>query len=217
MTKLLNDGLWRKLRIFTLGCLLLSIGICLATKADLGIAVYDAFILNISMLTKLTYGNISVIMGLLLVGLQIILTRKWQLSYVVQMGVLLTFSLILDAMMYGVFNRFEVSGLGMQIGFFVVANILICLGIALILCARLQSFPLETSMNVIYDKFGFPISWIKYGYDAVWLILAIVIGFAGKLTDYHLGLGTAIMFVLHGWLINFFFEKLNHYLHGETV
>lgn len=218
MKKLLySEGFLRKLRIFILGCIILSAGIVLATKADLGVAVYDAFVLNLSLVTQTTYGTISVIMGLILVGVQIILTHKWQVSYIVQMGMLMAFSVILDALMYGVLASFGVNTLFGKILLFIIANILICLGIAMILSARLQSFPLETSMNVIYDRFGFSMSKIKYGYDAVWLVCAIITGMMGQLNDYHLGIGTAIMFVLHGWLINFFFVKLTNYLYGEVI
>ena len=206
-------GFWRQLRIFVIGCLILSLGITLATKANLGVAVYDAFILNLSLITNTTYGTVSIFMGLSLVSVQFLLTRKWDISYIVQMAVLMTFSVILDLLMYGLFASINVNTIVMQVLFFVLANIIICLGIAMILSSRLQTFPLESTMNVVYNKFGFSMAKIKYGFDAAWLVLNIVLAYIFKLESLNIGLGTVVMFVSQGWLINCFFVKLSNYLY----
>lgn len=209
-------GFWRQLRIFVIGCLILSLGITMATKANLGVAVYDAFILNLSIISNTTYGTVSIFMGLFLITCQFLMTRRWNISYVVQMAVLMTFSLILDFLMYVVFASINANTMFMKVIFFVVANIIICLGIAMILSSRLQTFPLESTMNVIYDKFGFSMAKIKYGVDAAWLISNIILGFVCSLESLNIGLGTVVMFVSQGWLINFFFVKLNNALY-ETL
>lgn len=206
-------GFWRQLRIFVIGCLILSLGITLATKANLGVAVYDAFILNLSLITNTTYGTVSIFMGLSLVSVQFLLTRKWDISYIVQMAVLMTFSVILDLLMYGVFANLNATTLWGKIVFFVLANIIICLGIGMILSSRLQTFPLESTMNVIYNKFGFSMAKIKYGFDVAWLVLNIVLAYIFKLESLNIGLGTVVMFISQGWLINFFFVKLSNYLY----
>ena len=195
MNKLLNNkSFWKQLGIFLIGCLILSFGITLATKANLGVAVYDAFVLNLSIISNTTYGTVSIFMGLFLVACQFILTHRWDISYVIQMVIMLTFSVILDFLMYGVFASLSANTLFMQVVFFIVANIIICIGIAMVLSSKLQTFPLESTMNVVYDKFGFSMGKIKYGADAAWLVLNIVLAFVCSLKDLNIGLGTVVMF-----------------------
>lgn len=203
---------FKKYLYFVIGCFTLALGINMATIANLGVAVYDAFIINMSSIINTTYGVMSFIIGIALIGFQIILRRKLDISYLFQLLTLSVFSVIIDFLMYSVFSNLNVETISIQFIYFIFANIFICLGIALILSSKVASFPLETSMSVVYDKFKLSMSKIKYGFDAFWLLGSIVLAFIFKLTNINLGLGTVVMFLLHGSLINYFFEKINQKL-----
>ena len=203
----------RSIGLFLIGTLILALGINLANIANLGIAVYDAYVLNLAEVSGMSFGTMSITMGVLLVIAQLVISRKWQMSYLAQLAIALVISFILDFFMYTVFAGIYIDSFMLQVVYFVLANITICLGIAMVLSARLQSFPLETTMNLIHQKYFISISKIKYGFDALWLILAIVIGMVGGLETLHIGLGTLVMFSLHGWLINYFYKNLTHILH----
>ncbi|MBR3693321.1 MAG: hypothetical protein IKL88_02225 [Erysipelotrichales bacterium] len=201
----------KRIGLFLVGTMILALGINLANIARLGIAVYDAFVLNLAEVSGMSFGTMSITMGVVLVIVQFLISSKWQMKYLVQLAIALLFSSILDFFMYTVFAGIYVDSFVLQVVFFILANITICLGIAMVLSARLQSFPLETTMNLIHQKYHFPISNIKYSFDGLWLVLAIVIGLLDSLADLHIGLGTLVMLSLHGWLIDLFYRLLSKY------
>lgn len=191
--------------VFLLGCIILALGICLANLAKLGVSPLDACILNLAEFLGTTYGAVNGLVGIALVGLQLAVCRRPRLSHLTQLALMCIFSLILDLLMYRVIGGFFVESLALRLILFVLANLLICLGIATLLNAGMVSFPQESSMALLHEKFGFPISRLKYCYDGVWVALAVIFGLIGKLKDLRIGIGTAVMLLLHGWLIHQFY------------
>lgn len=194
--------------VFLLGCFILASGVCAANLARLGVAPLDACILNLAEVLNSTYGTINGLIGVLLVGVQIAVCRKVKLSHLAQLGLMCVFSMILDLVMYYLIGTIGVESLPVRLVLFVAANLLICLGIATLLNAGMVSFPQESSMALLHERFGIPVSRLKYGYDAVWLTIALLFGLTGGLEDLRIGIGTAVMLLLHGWLVNVFFNLI---------
>ena len=97
---MMNKLFLRQILVFVIGCAILSIGIACANLAKLGIGVYDAFVLNLATATSLTYGNVSVLLGAILVLVQLIIRKEFDMEYIIQMVILVVFSAILDLLMY---------------------------------------------------------------------------------------------------------------------
>lgn len=192
--------------VFT-GVLVLVIGVVIMTKINLGMAPYDGLIYNASIALNISYGLINISAGVILVLLQVLILRKeFKLVSLVQFIMLIFISFLMDFFMYTVFAFDFSNELSVRIPLFALSTVLIALGISLFMAAGLYSFPLETLMGIVYEKFRIRLVIVKWGFDGAFIALSYFLAKIAGLATTNIGLGTIILFVVTSPIINVFFD-----------
>lgn len=197
-----------RLLFFLTGMVILVIGVVLCSKVQFGMAPFDSFVLNTSIGLGIKYGTVNILVGCLFVLLQILVLRKeFKVISLIQIVFLVLISVIMDFFMYRVFAFEFSSSMMIRVPLFVLGLTMISLGIGMFMSAQFYSFPLETLIALLYEKYHLKVSVIKWAIDAIFLVLSFGICLWFQLPDFNIGLGTIILFLAVGPLINLFFEK----------
>lgn len=197
-----------RISVFLIGVLFLVLGVVICSKINLGMAPFDSMVYNASLAFGIKYGTINIIVGIAFVLIQLLILRKeFKLVGLVQFILLLYISVLIDFFMYRIFAFSFSEALSVRIPLFVLGMCLISLGIGMFMSAELYSFPLETLIALLYEKFKIRIAVSKWTIDGVSLILSLAIAVLFKLPNYNIGLGTIVLFVGIGPMINIVYEK----------
>lgn len=197
---------------FFIGMIVLMLGASLSARINLGIATYDSFILNSSIALNITYGTFNVIIGFVLVLIQFVFLKRIKLRSFSQMLMLLLSSACYDLFYYVIFGNLTVASFYIKILLFLIADVFMALGIAIMTTVEFESFPMETLMKMVNEKFKINMGLVKYIFDGVWLVLSLVTCFIFQMSDTHIGWGTLFLLVTQGMLIGFFHGKVKNIL-----
>ena len=181
------------------GLFLYGLGSFLTIQANIGLAPWEAFSMGLHYLTGLSYGNVVLLSGLAIVGLDLLYKEK------------IGFGTILNALLIGTFVDviawFEVipqmqdfwTGVPMLIlGLFVI-----CLGSYFYIGAGLGCGPRDALMVALCKRMSrAPVGLIRSGLEGSVLLI-------GWLLGAKVGLGTVISVFGIGFMIQFTFKLLH--------
>lgn len=183
-----------------IGLFLYALGLILCIHADIGLAPWDAFGIGINKVTGISYGNVSIITGIIILVVLVLLFKE-------KIG----FATILNTILIGVFADLIVSlnivpymnnfftGLLMMI----VGQIVICFATYLYICVGLGSGPRDTLMVALGKKFtNIPIGAVRGLIEGTVLLI-------GWLLGAKVGLGTVIYVMGIGFVLQTTFKFLN--------
>ncbi len=197
-----------RIAVFLVGVLFLVLGVVICSKINLGMAPFDSLVYNASLAFGIKYGTINIFVGVVFVLIQLLILRKeFKLVSLIQFVLLLYISVLIDFFMYQVFAFSFSESLSVRIPLFALGMCLISAGIGMFMSAELYSFPLETLIAVLYERFKIKIAVSKWTIDGVSLLLSLVIAIMFKLPNYNIGLGTVVLFIGIGPMINIVYEK----------
>ncbi len=194
MEKILNK---KRYISFILGILILTLGVALTIKADIGIGAWDS--VNVALYTTygLSVGTFAVIISLIMVVLSGLL-RSGKFN----------FYTLITAFLLGVFTDFwlrivnsikVMDSFAIKSCYFILGMILLAFGIALYIQPNLAPNPLDDFMIALRDKLGIKISISKLLVDVLGLII-------GLLLNGPIGWGTLIITIALGPLVGLFNE-----------
>ncbi|WP_100371785.1 YczE/YyaS/YitT family protein [Bacillus sp. FJAT-45037] len=191
--------------VYVVGLIILSFGITMTILAGLGAGAWDALNVGLSMVTPFTVGNWVIFVGLLLIGLNALLSKSrpeiFSILTIVILGFFIDFWLII------VFDNVFLTGLILQFIVLAIGIVLMALGIATYLQAKFAVIPIDRFMFVLQGLFGVKLMIAKTIAEVSALILAFVVG--GPI-----GLGTILVTFLIGPSIQFFYPKLEKMVYG---
>ena len=173
----------KKITKLIIGLFLYALGLVLCIHADIGLAPWDAFGIGISKVTGISYGNVSIITGILiLIGLVLLFKEK------------IGFSTILNTILIGVFADLIIglkivpymtnflTGLLMLL----TGQIIVCYSTYLYISVGLGAGPRDSLMVALGKKFpNVPIGIIRGSIEGIVLLI-------GWLLGAKVGLGTVI-------------------------
>ncbi|MCY8028866.1 YitT family protein [Bacillus inaquosorum] len=180
---------------YSLGILILSLGISLTIQSGLGTSPFDAVLVGLSEEVGLTVGSWEVLISVILLICNSILTRK-------------------KPMLLGLITAF-ITGIGIDLWLFIVKTTispnmwvskLICFGIGLVLIGlgtaiylqtKFASTPIDHLTLIIRDISKRTILFSRTLVYALFLVLAII--FKGPI-----GIGTLLTVCLGGMILHFF-------------
>ncbi|MEC0575441.1 YitT family protein [Bacillus inaquosorum] len=180
---------------YSLGILILSLGISLTIQSGLGTSPFDAVLVGLSDEVGLTVGSWEVLISVILLICNSILTRK-------------------KPMLLGLITAF-ITGIGIDLWLFIVKTTispnmwvskLICFGIGLVLIGlgtaiylqtKFASTPIDHLTLIIRDISKRTILFSRTLVYALFLVLAII--FKGPI-----GIGTLLTVCLGGMILHFF-------------
>ncbi|MDQ0973401.1 putative membrane protein YczE [Neobacillus niacini] len=192
------------------GLSIMTFGVCLTIKAELGAGAWDALNVALTEWIGLTIGSWIIIEGAVLVVINSFLVkRKPQLLSL--LTIILIGSLV-DLWMFFVFESFAANGLMFKFVTLILGIFIIGLGAAIYLQAKFPSSPIDSFMMAIRERFSVNLMTAK-------TIGELVALFPALLLQGPIGIGTIIITFTIGPFVQLcfpFFEKLmNRLLEGN--
>lgn len=181
------------------GLFLYSLGSFLTIQANIGLAPWEAFSMGGSYLTHLSYGNIVVITGLMILVVDFALKEK------------IGFGTILNAILIGKFVDLieftnlipKMSNLGLGLLMLFLGQIFICIGSYFYIGSSLGCGPRDALMVALGKRLSrVPIGAIRGLLEGTVLII-------GWLLGAKIGIGTAIYVLGIGFILQFTFKLLH--------
>ncbi|MDD3976578.1 DUF6198 family protein [Methanomicrobium antiquum] len=162
----------------TAGLYIMTFGVALSTKAELGTSPISCIPYVLSLALPLTIGGWTFLMNLLFVIIQYLLLRsdfsvyKW-----LEILVIFVFSLFTDINMFFV-SFIPISGYLMQWIFCILSFFAIALGLAMVLKANVLMMAVDSLVLVISGIFRIEFGKVKIVTDSSMVILAVILSFA---------------------------------------
>lgn len=201
--------IYNRIGYFSLGIILIALGIVLGSKAELGMAPFDSFALNLSIISGFTFGTVCLVFVFVFFFLQIALLRK-KFDYKSSLSVVLAgfLSITIDILMYQVFYSDFGFNLWLSSLVLLVGISCLALGISFVYIANFYPLPFESFVLVVHRLYHWPISRVKMAVDGVFLICSFILVLVFKLSPTNIGLGTIAYLLLVGPLIGIFNKLL---------
>ncbi|WP_226038230.1 YczE/YyaS/YitT family protein [Aquibacillus saliphilus] len=177
--------------MYIIGLIILSLGVTLTIKSDMGIGAWDA--LNVGLSTIMfTVGTWVILVGIILIIINSILLKHkpdlYALITIFVVGFGVDFWLI-------VFKNFNPQNFGLKILIFSLGMFLLALGISVYLQAKFAPVPIDNLMIAIHTRFGVRMSVAKTIGELIALTFALI--FKGPI-----GIGTILVTFLIGPIIH---------------
>jgi len=194
----MKNYLLRLIRLVS-GLFLFAIGLVLSIQANIGLAPWDAFSMGISRISLISYGKVVIIVGIVIIGADVLLKEK------------IGFGTILNAILIGTFVDLLQSArvIPMLSSFWLGLLMLLC-GLALIslgsyfyIGAGLGCGPRDALMVALVKRFPrVSVGWIRGLLEGSVLVIGWLLG--GKV-----GLGTVLSVFGIGVILEFTFKIFN--------
>ncbi len=181
------------------GLFLYSLGSFLTIQANIGLAPWEAFSMGGAYLTHLSYGNIVVITGLIIIVIDFTLKEK------------IGFGTILNAILIGKFVDLiqftniipKMSNLGLGLLMLLLGQVVICFGSYFYIGSSLGCGPRDALMIALGKRMpNVPIGAVRGLLEGTVLII-------GWLLGAKIGIGTAIYVLGIGFILQFTFKLLH--------
>jgi uncharacterized membrane protein YczE len=188
-----------RIAFYFTGLLILSFGVTLTIKSDLGAGPWDALNVGLSNTIGLTVGSWVIIVGLILIVVNAFLLQEkpdvFAIFTIFIVGGLIDFWLLY------ILNQFEPTGLINKIIVLMLGLIFLALGIAVYLQAKYPLIPIDRFMLSIQHRLKVNLMVAKTIGELTALILALL--FKGPI-----GIGTIIIALSVGPFVQLFFPPL---------
>lgn len=191
-----------KCLFFVLGLSILTFGIVMTIRANIGVGAYDALNVALSDRFGLTIGTWVIITGFIIIFINALLmkTRPMFLSAITMFGI----GAFIDFWSMVVFRDWTPSSLTTSIVIFIVGLLLIGIGISTYLQPKFPPGPIDQLMVAIHTRFKLSLVASKTTTEVSALLLALLLG--GPI-----GWGTLVITFSIGWFVQFIYpymEKL---------
>ncbi|ERJ12200.1 YczE/YyaS/YitT family protein [Haloplasma contractile] len=195
------DKLFKRLTYYLIGSAILSLGISLSLRSELGAGAFDALYYNLSKLVNIKPGT-SMYIAIFMVYI-ITMILKPRKIYIV--GYLLT-----GVVSAGVNIWLEIisktTELGIQVFFFGSAVVLLPLGVTFIIQSKLPLSPMDNLLVILVEKTKGSVALIKTSIETSFAVTALIFGFAAGIGVGALSLGTIIITFVIGPGIGFYMK-----------
>ncbi|HAK44534.1 MAG TPA: hypothetical protein DCO79_01245 [Spirochaeta sp.] len=161
---------------YCIGQILLTLGIVLSVKADLGISVATspAFVLS-KIIETVSFGTMNYLYHGFIFLLMLLIIREVKLRYFFSFLTAVIFGYIIDFWTY-LLRGFVLDTPVERIIVFIVSIFLMSFAIATFVVSKLPLLPFDIFVRKISEKFGFSFSRVKLIFDLSNLALAVVLG-----------------------------------------
>lgn len=188
---------------FTVGLLILTMGVALIIKSNLGASAWDALAVGESRMFNLTVGTFVFINGFVLIFINAFLMKKkpelLAAVSILIIGVLIDFWLLI------IFKDFSPEALALQSGALLLGILTVGIGIAVYLQAKFPASPMDTLMVAIHTRFGLNLRNSRIISEGFALLLAFL--FKGAI-----GVGTIVVTLTLGVVVQYFYPKFEEML-----
>ena len=180
-----------------IGLFLCSLGIIVIIKADLGFSPWDVFHQGLSLVSPLTIGQASIVVGVSIVTMDIYLGERIGSGTILNTVFIGTF---MDLILYLDFVP-TTEYISTKIAMIFIGIMIFSLGSYLYISAGLGCGPRDSLMVALTKKTNLPVGVIRNTIE----ILALAIGYT---LGGHAGIGTILVALFTGIFIQFIFALL---------
>jgi uncharacterized membrane protein YczE len=175
------------------GLVIMSFGISMMIKADLGSAPWDVLHIGLTLQLGLTVGSWSIIMGFLIIGATSFLTKEWP-----QLGAFINMVLV------GVFIDIFLwilpapEGFVLKLAMLLLGILIIGYGIGLYIAPKLGAGPRDSLMLALTLRTGWKVQWVRSSMEVIVLTAGWLLGgpvFIGTLL-FCFGIGSVVGFTM---------------------
>ncbi|OEH92388.1 YczE/YyaS/YitT family protein [Bacillus solimangrovi] len=184
---------WLKVNFYTIGILILTLGIALTIQSQLGTSPFDALLVGLYRTVGLTVGSWEIIVGAIMVLGNALAERK-RPEYLALLTSLIT-GIGIDFWLFVLRDFVHPDILVWKVVWFTIGMIISAIGIATYLQANFAPIPMDRSMLVLRNKTGWSFAVSRTVVSVGLLIFAFI--FNGPI-----GIGTLLIATLSGPLIN---------------
>lgn len=174
---------------YLIGMNLLCLGINLNIRSDLGVAAFSTLPYTLSQVfTQFTFGEMNVIIYIILVFLQFLIERRISLPLLAEIPFSFVFGLLVD--LYGLILPPAGPSLPMRALILLAGNTLSGMGVFLMVRGRLVVAPVDGIVASISGVYRHPYSLCKNCFDLSMLSMTVIFCLLWHAPFYGIGLGT---------------------------
>lgn len=203
----------KRLCIYTIGVLILGLGIILNTKTGLGVAAINSVPFALSNMTNLTLGNWTTLMYILFVLIELGIYRKFDIKVIMQIPFSYVMGVLLD--FYDNLITYTPSSFIIALGILIIAILLTALGAYLVVSMDLVPNPADGLVNSLSYLTKQEFGKVKLCFDCFMLSVTVVMTLLMMHKIIGVGLGTVASALGIGKVIMIYNKKLNSRL--QTV
>jgi uncharacterized protein len=159
--------------IYFSGLLIMTLGFVLVLKANLGATPWDVLHVGLYYQFGLTIGSWSIIVGLLILGVSAILTKK-----IPQIGAFLNMvsvGIFMDMYLFLPFIQTPSSFIGKVI-MFLIGLVITCYGMGFYISANLGAGPRDSLMLALTSRTGWKVGYIRGTMEVIVLLIGWLLG-----------------------------------------
>ena len=202
------ENMTRKISVFITGLFIMSAGVALSVKANLGVSPISCVPYIFSVKTPLTMGVLTIIQNILLISIQIVLLRrKYRFFQLIQFPAVLVFGFFIDLLLY-LLSPLDTSFYPWQVLLCLLSCAVLAFGIFLIVKAGITYMPGEGLAMAVIEVFHTDFGKTKIGIDSSMLILGLLSSFFLLQRIEGIREGTVASALLVGFLIRVYSRKL---------
>ncbi|WP_044894959.1 YczE/YyaS/YitT family protein [Bacillus alveayuensis] len=183
---------------YIVGLFIISFGVVLTIKADLGAGAWDALNVGLAETVGFTVGTWVIIVGAVLIVINAILLKKFPEIFAIVTIIII--GIFVDFWLEFILQNWELSSLLLRFLLLILGLIIISIGVSIYLQAKFPLIPIDQFMMVLKEKLNVTLMTAKTIGEVLALILALL--FHGPI-----GIGTIIITLFIGPFIQFFFPK----------
>ncbi|QVY59650.1 YczE/YyaS/YitT family protein [Cytobacillus gottheilii] len=188
---------------YSIGMILLTLGVSLIIKSQLGASAWDALAVGQSNLFHMTVGTCVFINGIVLIFLNAFLMRRR--PQILAALSILVIGMLIDFWLLIALEHLVPTALLWKWLILLIGIIITGIGVSIYLQAKFPASPMDTLMVAIQSRFGFNLRNSRILSESFALLLAIL--FKGAI-----GIGTIVVTLSLGFVVQFFFPKFQQLL-----
>lgn len=192
---------------FVLGLFILSLGISFTIISRLGAGAWDALSVGLSLLSGFTVGTWVILIGVILIFVNAILL-KTRPEFIALITVLIL-GYFIDFWLLFIFPNFVPGTIALRIVLLLSGVFLMGFGIAAYLQGKFAIIPIDRFMIAIQTRLNVSLMVGKTIGEIIALVFAFIFG--GPI-----GVGTIVVTLSIGPMIQAFFPYLEHFVHGSN-
>ncbi|MCL2165783.1 MAG: DUF6198 family protein [Clostridiales bacterium] len=197
----------KRILFYTLGLLVMTFGIALTSKANLGVAPVSTISYAVSLLSPLSFGMCSSCFHALCFLTQIAITRRLSVLAVLQIPLVYIFGFLID--WFSAVLRFSSPHFLIGVPLMSVSALIFSLGIRIIIGSGLVLPPPDSLVRLIAEIAGWTTSKSKLLFDTSLVTFSAVFTFFFLGNAFAaVGIGTVICVLLTGPAIGFYQKAL---------
>ncbi|KGM45079.1 membrane protein [Neobacillus niacini] len=203
-------ALFYRFLFFLIGLTIMTFGVCLTIKAELGAGAWDALNVALTEWLGFTIGTWIIIDGAVLVIINSLLVKRR--PEILSILTIILIGSLVDLWMFFVFESLKVSGLSLKIVTLLLGIFIIGFGAAIYLQAKFPSSPIDSFMMAIRERFRVNLMIAKTIGELIALVPALIL-------QGPIGIGTIIITFTIGPFIQLcfpYFEKRMNRLLDST-